>query len=94
MFAVTVEFVVKMEWVDAFISRVSQQARDSLTHEDNCHIFDVCRDTKIPNRIFLYEIYTDEDAFKLHLASEHYLSFDQETKSWIESKVPEFFNRL
>jgi (4S)-4-hydroxy-5-phosphonooxypentane-2,3-dione isomerase len=94
VFAVTVAFVVQVEWVDAFISRVLRQAEDSLTYEDNCHVFDVCRDSKIPNRIFLYEVYTDEEAFKIHLASEHYLSFDQETKTWVQSKTPEFFNRL
>ena len=94
MFVVTVEFIVKVEQVEDFERRVLQQARDSLNNEDECHIFDVCRDTKQPNRIFLYEIYSTEEAFMYHLASDHFKSFDKEVGEWVVNKTVQIFNRL
>ena len=42
---------------------------------------------KNTNKVFLYEIYQDKDAFDYHLKSDHYLSFDKDVKNWVTKKT-------
>ena len=86
MHVVTVEFIVKPEHADRFRERVEQQAADSLAREDQCHVFDVCRDPKQAERFFLYEVYEDEAAFQSHLCSAHFKAFDRESRAWVTEK--------
>ena len=87
MFVITVDFEIKNEYVNQFRSRVLQQAKDSLNNEENCFTFDVSFDEKNTNKVFLYEIYQDKDAFDYHLKSDHYLSFDKDVKNWVTKKI-------
>ena len=87
MFVITVDFEIKSEFVNEFRNRVLQQAKDSLNNEKKCFTFDVCFDEKNTNKVFLYEIYQDKDAFDYHLKSDHYLSFDKDVKNWITKKI-------
>ena len=87
MFVITVDFKIKKEYVSQFRSRVLQQARDSLNNEEKCLIFDVCYDEKNTNKVFLYEIYQDKEAFDYHLKSDHYLSFDKDVENWVTKKI-------
>ena len=87
MFVITVDFEIKNEYVNQFRSRVLQQAKDSLNNEKKCFTFDVCFDEKNTNKVFLYEIYQDKDAFDYHLKSDHYLSFDKDVKNWVTKKT-------
>ena len=94
MYIVTVEFLVWPKHVEAFHLAVQQQSRNTLTLETGCHQFDVCVDPQNRERIFLYEAYTDEAAFKTHLASDHYAHFDTTVREWIKSKAVQFWHRL
>ena len=87
MFVITVDFEIKSEYVNEFRSRVLQQAKDSLNNEEKCLIFDVCYDEKNTNKVFLYEIYQDKEAFDYHLKSDHYLSFDKDVENWVTKKI-------
>ena len=87
MFVITVDFEIKSENVNQFRSRVLQQAKDTLNNEEKCLIFDVCFDEKNKNKVFLYEIYLDKDAFDHHLKSDHYSSFDKDVKNWVTKKI-------
>ena len=87
MFVVTVDFEIKSEYINEFRSRVLQQAKDSLNNEEKCLIFDVCYDEKNTNKVFLYEIYQDKEAFNYHLKSDHYLSFDKDVENWVTKKI-------
>ena len=87
MFVITVDFEIENEYLDQFRSRVLQQAKDSLNNEEKCLIFDVCFDEKNKNKVFLYEIYNNKDAFDYHLKSDHYLSFDKDVKNWVTKKI-------
>ena len=87
MFVITVDFEIKNEYLGQFRSRVLLQAKDSLNKEEKCLIFDVCFDEKNKNKVFLYEIYQDKDAFDHHLKSDHYLSFDKDVKNWVTKKI-------
>lgn len=85
MFVVCVTFVPHSGSYGSFISLVTAQARNSLQKEANCLQFDVCFDED--GEVFLYEIYTDEAAFKDHLKSEHFVEFDINTKDLIQDKT-------
>ena len=87
MFVITVHFEIKNEHVNQFKCRDLQQAKDSLNNEEKCFTFDVCFDEKNTNKVFLYEIYQDKDAFDYHLKSDHYLSFDKDVKNWVTKKT-------
>ena len=87
MFVITVDFEIKSEFVNEFRNRVLQQAKDSLNNEEKCLIFDVCYDEKNTNKVFLYEIYQDKEAFDYHLKSDHYLSFDKDVENWVTKKI-------
>ena len=91
MFVVLVEFEAKAAFIDRFRDRVRRQARDSLSLEPECELFDVCVDPSNPCRVLLYEVYQDEAAFERHLQSEHFLDFDRSVRDWIDSKT---FTRL
>lgn len=87
MFVVTVTFVASPGNAEAFRERVRRQASDSLSREAGCHRFDVCADPKAPERVFLYELYSDEAAFQAHLKTSHFISFDRDVAPWIEDKT-------
>ena len=94
MFVVTVTFVIKQEKLDEFIPVMTRQAHNSLTLEQGCLQFDVCQDQENPERVFLYEIYSDRDAFEAHLQTEHFLEFDKTVSPWTVSKIAEQWERL
>lgn len=94
MFVITVRFTLKAGFEEAFLQRVSQQARESVDREPGCRQFDVCRTDAEPGRVFLYEVYDDAAAFAGHLQSSHFLAFDAETRSWVEEKVAEPWTRV
>jgi len=87
MFVVTVTFEAVLDYSEAFLDRVRQQAEDSLAHEEGCVRFDVSVDPERPHRVFLYEIYRSETAFRLHLTTAHYKSFDADVEPMVASKA-------
>ena len=93
MFAVTVTIHVKGDKIKAFSEAVTIQSQKSLSNESGCHHFDVCFDIDDPERIFLYEIYTDRQAFDTHLKTDHFHNFITTVKDWIVSKTDEFWER-
>ena len=87
MFVITVKFVINEKDIEKFKVRMLQQARDSLELEKDCHQFDVCHDPNNKNIVFLYETYTDKNAFDIHLNSKHYIGFNDEVTSWVKEKI-------
>lgn len=86
MYVVTVLCEIGDEHVEAFMAAVVRQAGNSLEREEDCRRFDVCVDPADPQRVLLYEIYTDKPAFDEHLQTDHFRSFDQQVKAWLISK--------
>ena len=86
MFVVIVEFVIHQKDAARFVERVKQQALDSLEKEPDCHVFDVCIDPERPDRVVLYEIYSDSHAFEVHLDSAHFKAFDLDVGPMVKEK--------
>ena len=93
MFVVTVEFLIRLGQEAQFLARMHQQASDSLFKEAACRQFDVCISPDDPRKVFLYELYETEAAFRQHLESDHFKAFDQEAGNLIESKVVQTWQR-
>ena len=86
MFVVTVEFSIHPQHEREFRETVLKQARNSLTHETDCHRFDVSIDAKDGGRVFLYELYTDEAAYRAHRQTPHYHDFSTRITDWVAQK--------
>jgi autoinducer 2-degrading protein len=82
---VTVEFTIPPGFAAPFRQRLAPQAAESL-REEGCSRFDVCVDPADEHRVFLYEMYSNKEAFAIHLASPHFKDFDAATRDWIDSK--------
>jgi (4S)-4-hydroxy-5-phosphonooxypentane-2,3-dione isomerase len=64
--------------VDEFVDAISVNAAASLRDESGCLVFDVHRDVENPTRFYLYEVYTDEDAFRIaHRSTPHYARWQE-----------------
>ena len=94
MYVVTVVFEVVPGQEQAFAERVLQQARDSLNLEPGCHVFTVSRAVESATRFFLYEEYSSESAFSVHLKSEHFVRFSEAVEEMVENKAVEIFSRI
>ena len=91
MYAVTVEFDIHADKLDAFLPLMLENARTSREAEPGCLQFDVCREGAF---IFLYELYEDRAAFDAHLASAHFKSFDAAVGGMIASKRIKLFDEV
>jgi quinol monooxygenase YgiN len=94
MFVVVVEFTVRAEYIEPFLTRVMQQAQDSLKLEVDCHVFDVCVCSETKSRVLLYEVYTDNAAFDAHLASAHFHDFSEAVREWVNDRQLSTYERL
>lgn len=86
-YAVFVTFHIKSGQTEKFLPLMHEQAANSLVWEPGCAVFEVWTSSARPGLVQLYEIYDDEDAFALHLASDHFKSFDQAVANMIEDKI-------
>ena len=91
MFVVTVTFGIHAKHAAAFLAAVQENARLSLEQEPECHRFDVAVGEGGPEKVFLYELYTDRAAFDEHLASAHFKAFDAKVADWVASKDVQTF---
>ncbi len=87
-YAITVAFELESGAGARFRELVSTNAKASVAQEPGCLRFDVL----VPAgpgapEVLLYEIYRDRAAFDDHLATEHFLTFDRETRDLVRSKT-------
>ncbi len=94
MYAVIVTFEVKHTDKHTFELLLHAQARNSLEKETDCHCFDIIIDNQNNNTFHLYELYTDASAFKRHLNSDHFKTFDQHVTPMIVHKKVSFGNKI
>lgn len=86
MYVIIVDFEIKQEFIKQFNDAMLRQAYTSLEKEERCTHFDVCQAPDEPHKFFLYECYTDANAFDAHLKSDHFLAFDQLVSDWVTHK--------
>ncbi len=74
MYVIIVPIQIKEGAKEQFLEAMLPNAQGSVNDEPGCVRFDVIQDAADPNRIWLYEVYTDEAAFQAHGQSPHYLA--------------------
>jgi quinol monooxygenase YgiN len=72
MFSLVVQMEVRPERRDEFLAGMAANAEAAVRDEPGCLRFDVSAVADDPNRFFLYELYTDAEAFAAHKASPHF----------------------
>jgi len=84
VYVVCVNILVKPGLGDAY-AEVLRKNHEGSVQEAGCLRFDVLRQTPPPaegepEKFFIYEVYTSEDAFKAHQTTEHYFRFREEAE--------------
>jgi len=94
MYVLTVDFTIRHGRMADFLPLMLDNARTSREREPGCRQFDVCRDREQPQTIFLYEVYDDAGAFRAHLDSPHFQTFDAAVRDMIAAKQVRVHERL
>jgi (4S)-4-hydroxy-5-phosphonooxypentane-2,3-dione isomerase len=76
MFVVCVTVMVKPDHAEDFLEATLANARATRVEPSNAR-FDVLRAVDNPARFFLYEAYLDEEGFRAHQATPHYLAWKE-----------------
>jgi autoinducer 2-degrading protein len=72
MFSLVVQMQVRPDRREEFLAGMAANAEASVRDEPGCLRFDVSAVAADANRFFLYELYTDAEAFEAHKASPHF----------------------
>ena len=94
MYVVCVEFDLNEGGGEEFMPLVNQQADNSVSLEVGCLRFDVMTNSEKPDFVFLYEIYASPDAFKIHLESDHFKTFDSAVGPMVKDKRVATYDQL
>jgi autoinducer 2-degrading protein len=70
-----VEFQVKPELRDRYLTAIKEDAEHSERDEAGCLRFDVLQDTEDENKFFYYEVYRDEAALQAHREAPHFQKY-------------------
>ncbi|MDV3443510.1 putative quinol monooxygenase [Pseudomonas otitidis] len=74
MYCLLLKTQLKPGSLEAFMEAMRINAASSVRDEPGCLVFDVLRDRSDPDRVWLYEVYTDEAAFEAHMRTPHFLA--------------------
>ena len=72
MYIVNVPIQIKEGFKEQFVAGIKENASHAQNDEPGCLRFNVIQDANDINRIWVYEVYKDEEAFKAHQQSPHY----------------------
>jgi quinol monooxygenase YgiN len=93
MFVLVVNLKLKPENVEAFMSKVTANAKAART-EPGCRQFDVLVDPEDRTRVMLYEIYNDEAAFEAHQQTPHFKKYLAEAVPLLASRQRTVWKRI
>lgn len=79
-----VKIQIKPGFRDQFVEASLGDGIGSTRDEPGCYRFDVLQDDKDPNRIYFYEVYADDEAFKIHGTMPHFYKWRDTVKDWMD----------
>ena len=91
-FVLVVNIRVKPENVDAFMQKLSDNAR-AARKEPGCRQFEVLVDPKDKTKVMLYEVYDDEKAFEAHQQTPHFKKYLAEAVPLLASRERQVFTK-
>lgn len=71
-YVILVEFVLDEAKVDEAIELLSDIQLQTLENEEGCLVYDVLLSEEDPTKVFLYESYESEEAYKVHSAAPYF----------------------
>jgi (4S)-4-hydroxy-5-phosphonooxypentane-2,3-dione isomerase len=86
-FAIVVEFRLKPGGRERFAQLVAANAAASVRDELGCRRFDILLPEDGAERVDLYEIYDDADAFAAHLETPHFKRFKAASTELVEQQT-------
>ena len=87
MYVIIAPIQIKEGHKAEFVEAVLDYARGSMNDEPGCLRFDVIQDAGDPNRIWLYEVYTNEAAFQAHTEAPHFFKWRDTVKDWRDEVI-------
>ena len=87
MFVIVAPLQIKEGHKEEFIKEMLEEAKGVAKDEPGCLRFDVIQDAGDSNRIWLYEVFTDEAAFQVHTKSPHVTKFFEAIGAWRDEDV-------
>ena len=84
MYVILAPVQIKREHREAYIQAVVEVSSDSVNKEHGWLRCDVIQDADDPNRIWFYEVFSDEAARQARLQAPHVKEFMETTKDWCE----------
>src|SRR5947209_13571156 len=79
MYALLIQLDIEPAHRDAYVAAISGHARRATDNEPGTVRFDVIRDEGDPNRVFIYEVYTNRAALDAHNDAASIAQFRKET---------------
>jgi len=86
-FAIVVEFRLKPGTRERFLELVTANAAASVRDEPGCRRFDILLPEEGGERVDLYEIYDDAEAFAAHLETPHFNRFKAASAELVEQQT-------
>lgn len=84
MYIIVAAILIKEGFKERYISGIIENAGSAVRDEPGCSRFDVIQDANDDHKIWLYEVYDDEAAFKAHAQAPHFLKFREASADWRE----------
>ncbi len=84
MYIIVAAIQIKEGFKEQYINGITENARGAVNDEPGCMRFDVIQDASDSNRIWVYEVYRDEEAFQAHTQAPHFLKFREASADWRE----------
>ncbi len=87
MYVIVAPIQIKEGHKEEFVAGLLEDAKGAVNDEPGCLRFDVIQDAGDPNRVWVYEVYTDEAAFQAHLQAPHFTKFQEASATWKDEDV-------
>lgn len=71
-YVIIVEFTIDEQNVDEAIELLAEMQTQTLENEEGCMVYDVLLSEEDATKIFIYESYQSEDAYKVHANSNYF----------------------
>lgn len=71
---------------DAFVARAQEHRGNVLKNEAGCERFDISVPDDTENTVRLYEVYTDQAAFNLHMETDYMKAYREDTGSMVANR--------
>ena len=82
MYVIVVPIQIMEGHREEFLEALMVDAKGANNDEPGCLRFDAVQDAEDDHRIWLYEVYKDEAAFKAHLEAPHFVVFKEAADKW------------